>query len=74
MLKKLAIISIIILICCIITGISVFYDIDCKWILLIIGTLSNPYISGIIYTLGLIFIVFYFQVEISKKRIKKDFR
>lgn len=36
--------------------------------------LSNPFVSGVIYTVCLLFIVFDVQITISKKMIKKDFR
>ena len=36
--------------------------------------LSNPYVSGVIYTVGLLYIVYAFQITVSKRRIKHDFR
>lgn len=36
--------------------------------------ISNPYISGLIYSIGLIFVVFSVQIIISKRKIKHDFR
>ena len=36
--------------------------------------LTNPYVSGIIYTLGLLYIVYAIQIDRSKRRIKRDFR
>lgn len=48
--------------------------VDSQPIASISAILSNPYLSGIVCTICLIFIVFDSQIVISKKRINKDYR
>lgn len=65
--------TILLVLCAIFTILSNFVEFSGFWKILAI-ILSNPFISGVLYTIGLIFIVFDFQITAGKKHIKKDFR
>ena len=73
-LRLFSVLSVVILIACAsFTIVSNFVQYNEFWGMLSI-ILSNPFVSGILYTIGLIFVVFDFQITASKRHIKKDFR
>lgn len=73
--KKTGVVAILflwIVLFCAIYTIIVGLDVENQKSLLYM-VLSNPYISGIIYTISLLYIVYAFQIYVSKSRIKLDF-
>lgn len=69
-----AIVVILVLLSCAAYSFTVdYFDTDNQkaWVYII---LTNPYVSGIVYTLGLLYIVYAIQIDRSKRRIKRDFR
>lgn len=72
--RIIAIVVVIVLLsCAAYTFVVDCFDTDNQnaWVYII---LTNPYVSGIIYTLGLLYIVYAIQIYRSKRRIKRDFR